>query len=160
MLPAKYVTNFLKKLHNHSKYLQVTNNKNKAYRLEIYSLRPLLKTFENKNLRGDLLTNVVPWNIFRHTQRWVFRTTTRIAHLKPCQTSMITFLAKITFSKITINYFRVDKFHITYKVDDATLECTDVRDRLLLVLKVLCYRYYATFNFWKTTFARIVLNRF
>ena len=51
---------------------------------------------------------------------------------------MITFLAKITFSKITINYFRVDKFHITYKVDDATLECTDVRDRLLLVLKVLC----------------------
>ena len=60
---------------------------------------------------------------------------------------MITFLAKITFSKITINYFRVDKFHITYKVDDATLECTDVRDRLLLVLKVLCYRYYATFKF-------------
>ena len=60
---------------------------------------------------------------------------------------MITFLAQITFSKITINYSRVDEFHITYKVDDATLECTDVRDRLLLVLKVLCYRYYATFNF-------------
>ena len=48
MLPAAYVIIFFKKLNNNIKYLQVINDKKKAYRVEHFSFRLLPKTLENK----------------------------------------------------------------------------------------------------------------